>query len=70
MKFPEMLSPEGIMWVGGTFVVRDNDMVYRWNDRIAGDHPEASEVLKVAKEAGSVSRKKELSFQNLFGLLS
>ena len=51
MKFPENLTPEGLFWVGGTFVVRGDDIVYRWDDRISGDHPEAIEVLDIARKS-------------------
>jgi hypothetical protein len=53
MKFPEMFTPEGLFWVGGTFVVQGNEIVYRWDDRISGDHPDAVEVVAIAKEAAS-----------------
>lgn len=53
MKFPENLTPEGLFWVGGTFVVVRDRIVYRWDDRISGDHPEANEVLATAKAASS-----------------
>ena len=55
MKFPENLTPEGLFWVGGTFVVKGDDIIYRWNDRISGDHPEASDVVEIAKNAASAS---------------
>ena len=53
MEFPEMLTPEGLFWVGGTMVVRGDEIVYRWDDRISGDHPDASSVLAIAKDAAS-----------------
>lgn len=49
MKFPENLTPEGLFWVGGTMVIKGDDIVYRWDDRISGDHPEASEIVEIAK---------------------
>ena len=54
MKFPEMFTPPGLFWVGGTFVVRGDDIIYRWDDRISGDHPEASEVLAIAQDAAAI----------------
>ena len=51
MKFPENLTPEGLFWVGGTIVIKGDDIVYRWNDRISGDHPEAREIVEIAKKA-------------------
>jgi hypothetical protein len=53
MKFPENLTPEGLFWVGGTFVVAGDDIVYRWDDRISGDHPEAIDVVDVARAEAS-----------------
>ena len=50
MKFPEMFTPEGLFWVGGTFIVRGDDIIYRWDDRISGDHPEATDVLAIARQ--------------------
>lgn len=49
MKFPENLTPEGLFWVGGTIVIKGDDIVYRWDDRISGDYPEASEIVEIAK---------------------
>ena len=49
MTFPENLTPEGLFWVGGTIVIRGDDVVYRWNDRISGDHPEVDDVIEEAK---------------------
>lgn len=50
MKFPENLTPEGLFWVGGTIVIKGDEIVYRWDDRISGDHPEASEIVEIAKK--------------------
>ena len=47
MKFGEV--PEGVLRLGGTFVVKNDDVVFQWNDRLPGDHPDLSEVLEVAK---------------------
>ena len=47
MKFGEV--PEGVLRLGGTFVVKNDDVVYQWNDRLPGDHPNLTEVLEVAK---------------------
>lgn len=54
MKFPENLTPEGLFWVGGTFVMAGGDIIYRWDDRISGDHPEARDVLEFAKAQASL----------------
>lgn len=53
MKFPESLTPEGLFWVGGTFVIKDDEIVYRWDDRISGDHPEATEIVEIAMNSVS-----------------
>lgn len=48
-KFGEV--PEGVLRLGGTFVVSGDDIVYRWSDRLPGDHPNVQEVLSIAKKA-------------------
>lgn len=65
MKFGEI--PEGVLRLGGTFVVNGNDIKYRWSDRLPGDHPDIEQVLKIAKEE---STKKGPAFQlpKFFGL--
>lgn len=47
MKFGEF--PEGVLRLGGTFVVNGDDVVYQWSDRIPGDHPDIDAVLAIAK---------------------
>ena len=49
MKFGEI--PEGVLRLGGTFVVKGDEILYQWSDRLPGDHPEISEVLSLAIEA-------------------
>lgn len=49
MKFGEF--PEGVLRLGGTFVVNQKDVLYQWNDRIPGDHPDIGAVLAVASKA-------------------
>lgn len=49
IKFGEV--PEGVMRLGGTFVLRRTgedvvETLYRHEDQIPGDHPEIGEVLK------------------------
>ena len=65
MKFGEI--PEGVLRLGGTFVVNGNDIKYRWSDRLPGDHPDIDMVFQIAKEE---STKKAPVFQllSLFGL--
>eukprot|EP00980_Cylindrotheca_fusiformis_P006208 scaffold1327_cov124-Cylindrotheca_fusiformis.AAC.12 len=62
MKFGEV--PEGVLRLGGTFVVKGNDIVYGWSDRLPGDHPDIENVLGKAEEAS----KQEYILQNIFGL--
>jgi hypothetical protein len=40
--------PEGVLRLGGTFVVKGDDIIYQWNDRLPGDHPDIDEVLSIA----------------------
>jgi hypothetical protein len=69
MKFPEMFTPEGLFWVGGTMVVKGNEIVYRWNDRISGDHPDggAAKVLQIARDASASPDPKDNLFSKFFG---
>jgi len=46
MKFGEF--PEGVLRLGGTFVVDGDEVLYQWNDRVPGDHPDIEEVLNIA----------------------
>ncbi|KAG7343650.1 hypothetical protein IV203_021658 [Nitzschia inconspicua] len=73
MTFPEMLAPEGLMWLGGTMILQrtnhgeDNDdnetnnnknnlkIIYRWDDRIPGDYPNAKEVWDIAQQAAAAA---------------
>jgi len=50
-KFGEI--PEGVLRLGGTFVVDGNDVKYQWSDRIPGDHPDITAVLEIAKNAAA-----------------
>lgn len=52
--------PEGVLRLGGTFVLNGDEIVYQWSDRLPGDHPEINDVLSIAKEAAA--NKKESSF--------
>lgn len=73
MKFGDV--PEGVLRLGGTFVVSGDDVVYQWSDRIPGDHPDIQQVLDEAKEfstkeqekkTASVGNEKKKSFLGLF----
>jgi len=63
MKFGDI--PEGVLRLGGTFVVNGNDVVYQWSDRLPGDHPEISTVLGAAKESVN-TKKDQFSIDSLF----
>lgn len=43
--------PEGVKRLGGTFVVKGDDVIYQWNDKVPGDHPYLNDVMKVVEEA-------------------
>lgn len=48
MKFGEI--PEGVLRLGGTFVVKGDEILYQWSDRLPGDHPDIEKVVSVAIE--------------------
>lgn len=48
MKFGEI--PEGVLRLGGTFVVKGDEILYQWSDRLPGDHPDIKKVVSVAIE--------------------
>jgi len=48
LKFGEI--PEGVLRLGGTFVVDGNEVVYQWSDKIPGDYPAVDDVLQVTKK--------------------
>lgn len=62
--------PEGVLRLGGTYVIRGDEIVYRWSDRVPGDHPDIDTVVSIAKEAAAAATKKKTGFQlpSLFGL--
>jgi len=62
MKFGEI--PEGVLRLGGTFVINGDNIVYRWSDRVPGDHPDIGEVLEIAE--GAKPTKQPFSFPNIF----
>lgn len=64
MKFGEI--PEGVLRLGGTYVIRDDQIVYRWSDRLPGDHPNIEEVMDIANEAAKKSASSPFSFDSLF----
>ena len=42
---------ESVMRLGGTFVVKGDEVVYQWNDVIPGDTPDLRKVLAAVKNA-------------------
>lgn len=53
MKFGDV--PEGVLRLGGTFVVNGDDVIYQWSDKIPGDHPDIEEVVSIAQSAQAQS---------------
>lgn len=51
LKFGDV--PEGVLRLGGTFVVKGDEIIYQWSDRVPGDHPNVKEVCEIAIEAAS-----------------
>lgn len=49
MKFGDI--PQGVLRLGGTFVISGNDVLYAWSDTVPGDHPDVGDVIAVAKKA-------------------
>lgn len=43
--------PEGVLRLGGTFVVSGDTVVYQWSDKVPGDHPNLDTVFQAAKTA-------------------
>jgi|NOAtaT_6_FD_contig_81_1461354_length_1088_multi_9_in_0_out_0_1 hypothetical protein len=41
--------PEGVLRLGGTFVLSGDEVIYRWDDRLPGDHPDIKRVLEIAR---------------------
>lgn len=40
--------PEGVLRLGGTFVLDAESVLFGWADEIPGDHPEVEDVLRAA----------------------
>ena len=45
---------ESVMRLGGTFVVKGDEVVYQWNDVIPGDTPDLEDVLEAVKNASKL----------------
>mmetsp|Transcript_32723 Transcript_32723/g.69094 ORF Transcript_32723/g.69094 Transcript_32723/m.69094 type:complete len:124 (+) Transcript_32723:496-867(+) len=58
MKFGEF--PEGVLWVGGTFVVQGDEVLYQWSDTVPGNHPVVEDVVNIAKEAAQKKKSNGL----------
>jgi len=37
--------PEGGLKLGGTYIVRDSDVLYEWRDKLPGDLPDPKDVM-------------------------
>lgn len=46
--------PEGVLRLGGTFVVNGKDVVYQWNDKLPGDHPVPQEIFAEVIDANRI----------------
>ena len=66
MKFGEV--PEGVLRLGGTFVVNGNDIFYRWSDRLPGDHPNIDDVIQIAEESSASEQGGDI-FQGVLKML-
>jgi len=51
MKFGEI--PEGVLRLGGTYVIHDDEILYRWSDRLPGDHPDVKQVVEIARKGAN-----------------
>jgi hypothetical protein len=49
--------PEGVLRLGGTFVVNGDDIVYQWSDKIPGDHPDILEVISIASDVSQQEKQ-------------
>lgn len=63
MKFGDI--PEGVLRLGGTFVVNGNKILYRWSDRLPGDHPDIAQVYGIAEKAAT--KKPAFAFPSFLG---
>jgi len=68
MKFGDI--PEGVLRLGGTFVISGDDVVYRWSDRLPGDHPDIQEVLNIAEDASEKKTGFLSSLESMFSNVS
>jgi len=66
MKFGDI--PEGVLRLGGTFVISGDEVVYQWSDRVPGDHPSVEKVSAIAREtaANKSSSKGGFSLEDVF----
>lgn len=59
--------PEGVLRLGGTFVINGDEIVYRWSDRLPGDHPDIDKVISIAKETSAEKKRPAFQFSSIFG---
>ena len=43
--------PQGVLRLGGTFLLKDEDIVYAFEDPIPGQHADPAEVMRLAGAA-------------------
>lgn len=62
MKFGDI--PEGVLRLGGTFVVNGDDVAFAWADKIPGDHPVLGDVLESVENAVAMANKVQDPFED------
>ena len=43
--------PEGVLRLGGTFVIDGSQVLYQHSDKVPGDHPDLEAVLAVVENS-------------------
>jgi hypothetical protein len=42
--------PEGVLQLGGTFIIDGDEIVYHWSDAVPGNHPDLNELATIASQ--------------------
>ena len=50
LKFGEV--PQGVLRLGGTFLVREDEVIFAHSDKIPGDHPNIDTIMKLVNKNG------------------
>lgn len=45
--------PEGVLRLGGTFVVKGDEVVYLWKDKVPGDTPDLEQIMTFVERESS-----------------